>query len=136
PTYLPPALRYIDPAFLAHDWWLNSAHHYHFAFFALIAGLAKLGILEAGLALLNIAAVTLAMRGCFRIIQRMRAEYPIVALSLVIALLLTSYGFCTVGAAFLFSSSLQPSSIATSATILAIAAFLDGRERRCGLWLA
>ncbi|MBN9506205.1 MAG: hypothetical protein J0I69_09270 [Altererythrobacter sp.] len=136
PTYLPPALRYIDPEFLAHDWWLNSAHHYHFVFFALVAGLAKLGILEIGLALLNIAAVAIATHACFRVIQHMRAEYPVVALSLVIALLLASSGFCTVGATFLFSASLQPSTIATTATILAIAAFLDGRLGHCGRWLA
>lgn len=136
PTYLPPALRSLDPAFLAHDWWLNSAHHYHVAFFALAAGLARLGVLEVGLALLNIAAVAVAMHGCFCIIRRMQAEYPVATLSLVIALLLASYGFCTVGSTFLFSASLQPSTIATTATILALAAFLEGRMGRCGLWLA
>lgn len=136
PTYLPPGLRYVDPTFLVHDWWVNSARHYHVAFFALVAVLAKAGVLELALAVLNILAVAAAMYGCFQIIRQVRSEYPTVALSLIIALVIATVGFTTVGSAFLFSSSLQPSTIATAATILAFAAFLEGRLKGCGLWLA
>lgn len=101
-----------------------------------MALLARLGVLEVGLALLNVAAVGLAMWGCWRMIQRMGADRPLAALGLVIALLLASYQFCTMASAFLFTSSLQPSAIATSATILAMTAFLDGRLGRCGVLLA
>lgn len=135
PTYLPPGLRLADPAFLAGDWWLNSARHYHLAFFRLVALLARLGVLELGLAVLNVLAVAAAMFGCYRIILHLRAERPLAALVLAIALVLASYGFCTVGAAFLFTPSLQPSTVATSATILAMAAFLERRLGVCGLWL-
>ena len=37
PTYLPPMLHYLDAGYLAKDWWLASARHYHFAFFAIAA---------------------------------------------------------------------------------------------------
>ena len=135
PTYLPPGLRLADPGFLAGDWWLNSARHYHLAFFRLVALLARFGVLEVGLAVLNVLAVAAAMFGCYRIVRHFRAERPLAALVLVIALTLASYGFCTVGSAFLFTPSLQPSTVATSTTILAMAAFLERRLGPCGLWL-
>lgn len=136
PTYLPPGLHLADPAYLAGDWWLSSARHYHVAFFRLVAALARLGLLEQGLALLNVAAVAAAVFGCYRIIRLVGAALPTACLTLVIALLLASYQFCTVGSAFLFTPSLQPSTIATTGTILAMVAFVGGRFGRCGLWLA
>lgn len=136
PTYLPPGLGLADPRFLAGDWWLGSAHHYHVAFFRLVEGLARLGVLEVGLAALNVLAVAAAMGACWQILRRLRATQPLAALALVIALLLASYQFCTVASAFLFSTSAQPSTIATAATVLAMAAFLDRRLGWCGAWLA
>jgi hypothetical protein len=136
PTYLPPGLRYADPTFLAHDWWVTSARHYHFAFFALVALLAKARVLELGLAALNVLLVAAAMHGCFQIIRHVRSEHPVIVLCLIVALVIATFGFTTVGSAFLFSASLQPSTIATAATILAFAAFLRERLALCGLWLA
>jgi hypothetical protein len=135
PTYLPPGLRYLHPSFLAGDWWLNSSHQYHFAFFALTAALARLGILEVGLAVLNILAVAGGLYAGFRIIVWLRAERPLACLALLVSAFLATSTFFSIGNTFLFMQSLQPSSIAAAATLAALLAFLERRPIRCGLWL-
>jgi hypothetical protein len=135
PTYLPPGLRYLDPSYLAGDWWLNTSHHYHFAFFALTAALARLGILEVGLAVLNMLAVAGGLYACFRIVVWLGAACPLVCFALLTSAFLATSTFFSVGTTFLFMPSLQPSSVAAAATLAALLAFLEGRPVRCGLWL-
>jgi hypothetical protein len=135
PTYLPPSLHNLDPQFLAQDWWMQSASHYHYAFFVLAALLAKLNVLEAGLALLNVMIVAAATFACFKIIEWFRLKNPVPALAICIALFLVTRSFFTIGSAYIFTPSLQPSSIAAAATLAAIASFLNRRMLHCGLWL-
>lgn len=135
PTYLPPGLHYLDPTYLAGDWWLNVMPHYHYAYFVLTAGLAELGILEAGLAVLNVVVVAGALYAGYRIILLLRAVYPLTCLALLIAAFLVTATFFSVGTTFLFMQSLQPSSVAAAATLAAMLGFLEERPLRCGLWL-
>ena len=136
PTYLPPALQYLDPNYLSADWWLSSAFHYHLAYFALAVGLGSLGVLEWGLAVLNIIVVTTALFACHRIIKKFGSQHSIPVLAILIALMLCTRSFYSAGDSYLFSSSLQPSSIAAMATICAMVAFLEQRLVACGLLLA
>lgn len=135
PTYLPPGLRYLDPTYLAGDWWLNVMPHYHYAYFALTAALDRLGILEVGLALLNVVTVAGALYAGYRIVVLLRAAHPLACLALLVATFLVTATFFSVGTTFLFMQSLQPSSVAAATTLAAILAFLEERPLRCGLWL-
>jgi hypothetical protein len=135
-TYLPPALHYLDPDYLSRDWWLAASIHYHYAFFALAVVLAKLGILEVGLAVLNIALVSAGIYAFFRILAVLRFSSILATLALLIGLLLMTRAYFSAGGSYLFSPSLQASTIATTATLFALATFLEGRKGRCGLWLA
>lgn len=136
PTYLPPALHYLDPGYLAHDWWLSSALQYHFAFFALAAVLSRLGVLELGLALLNVITVAGGLYACFRMMVQWRTPAALAALGLLVAMLLATRSFFTVGNSYLFTASLQPSTVAAAATLWAMVEFQQQRLGRCGLWLA
>ncbi len=135
PTYLPPGLHLADPTYLARDWWLRSVRHYHYAFFALTVILAKLRILETGLAVLNILTAAMAIHACFRIIRLLRAPHALAVLIVFISVLLTTVTFYGIGNSYLFSPSLQPSSIAAAATIAALADLLERKLTRCGFWL-
>lgn len=136
PTYLPPALHYLDPGYLAHDWWLSSALQYHFAFFAVAAVLARLGVLELGLALLNVITVAFGLYACFRIMAEWRTRAELAALGLLVAMMLATRSFFTVGNSYLFTASLQPSTVAAAATLWAMLEFHKQRLGRGGLWLA
>ncbi len=136
PTYLPPGLHYLDPSFLAKDWWLGTASHYHPAFFVLTAVLTKMGVLEWGLALLNVTAVSVALHGCYRIMQTLAGRIALPGLVIMVAFLLASRSFYSAGNAYLFSPSLQPSCIASAATIWAMAFLLERRLVACGLAMA
>ncbi len=136
PTYLPPALHYLDPEFLANDWWLTSAVHYHVAFFALAVVLAKIGPLEWGLALINIGIVAAALFACFRILERFQLRLLLPAFATLVALFLATRTFYSAGDSYLFSATLQPSAIAAAATIWALVALLAGRFGACGVLLA
>lgn len=134
-TYLPPGLRYLDPGFLAGDWWLDASQHYHFAYFALTAALAGIGMLEVGLALLNVAVVAVTLHAAFRIMVWLRTPHPLACLAVLIAIFLSTYSFYSVGATYMFMQSLQPSSVAVAATLVALQNFLEERPFRTGIWL-
>lgn len=136
PTYLPPMLHYLDAGYLAKDWWLASARHYHFAFFAIAAVLARLDILEVGLAVLNVLTVAGALYACFLIIADIVRTRRIAILALFVAMFLATRSFYSVGASYLFTPSLQASSLAATATLVAMLYLLRRRLVACGLWLA
>lgn len=135
PTYLPPMLHYLDAGYLAKDWWLASARHYHFAFFAIAAVLARLDILEVGLAVLNVLTVAGALYACFLIIADIVRTRRITILALFVAMFLATRSFYSVGASYLFTPSLQASSLAATATLVAMLYLLRRRLVACGLWL-
>lgn len=135
PTYVPPALHYLDSRYFTGDWWVGSARHYHFAFFAVAAALAKLGVLEIGLAVLNILAVASALYACFLIIEEITRRSRITIFVIFIAAFLMTRTFHSLGASYLFTPSLQPSSLAATATLLAIVGMLRRRLMSCGMWL-
>lgn len=136
PTYLPPMLHYLDAGYLAKDWWLASARHYHFAFFAITAVLARLGILEVGLAALNVLTVAGALYACFLIVADIVRNRRIAILAVFVALFLATRSFYSVGASYLFTPSLQASSLAATATLVAMLYLLRRRLVPSGLWLA
>jgi hypothetical protein len=136
PTYLPPMLHYLDAGYLAKDWWLASARHYHFAFFAITAVLARFGILEVGLAALNVLTVAGALYACFLIVADVVRSRRIAILAVFVALFLATRSFYSVGASYLFTPSLQASSLAATATLVAMLYLLRRRLVACGLWLA
>ncbi len=136
PTYLPPALHYLDAQYLAKDWWLASARHYHFAFFAIAAMLATLGVLEVGLAILNILAVAGALYACFLIVAELTRRHKVAIFTVFVAAFLLSRSFYSIGDSYLFTPSLQPSSLAAAATLAALLQVLRRRWRTCGAWLA
>ena len=136
PAYIPPALQYLDTRYLADDWWLDSAQHYHFAFFAITALLAKLGVLEVGLAFANILTVAAALYVCFLIVTEFARERRITIFAIFIAIFLMTRTFSSVGSSYLFTPSLQPSSLATAATLAAMLYLLRRRLLACGAWLA
>jgi Domain of unknown function (DUF6798) len=135
PTYLPPALQYLDATYLEADWWLNSSRHYHLAYFALCSALSALGYLELGLAVLNVAVVSGLLYASFKIIKGIWAEGAVASLVVFIAIFLMTRSFSSIGASYLFTPSLQPSSIAATASLFALASFADRRFLRSGVWL-
>lgn len=136
PTYLPPALHALDPAYLANDWWLQSASHYHVAFFVIVRALARLGVLETGLAVLNILTVAGALYACFRIVCDLTSRRRVTAFAIFVAIFLMTRSFYSLGVSYLFTPSLQPSSLAAAATLAAILSLLKRRPAQSGAWLA
>lgn len=135
-TYLPAGIRLVDPTFLAGDWWVQNALHYHFAFKYLVAGLYSLNFLEWGVALLNIACVAGALVAVFSIIKKTKLHMATPALLIVFALISATDGLTSVANTYLFSQSLQPSTIGTIGLLWALSLFLGGRYGLTGLTLA
>lgn len=135
PTYLPPALHHLNTEYLSNDWWVNSARHYHFVFFTLVIALARSGVLEGGLAILNILTVAGALYACFLIISEITRSDRITIFAVFVAIFLMTRTFHSLGASYLFTPSLQPSSLAAAATLMAMLCLLRRRLVSCGAWL-
>lgn len=136
PTYVPPGLHLVDPTFLAHDWWLQGASHYHAAFFALVALLDRLGVVEPALGLLNIVVVAGFLYVSYMLAREWRSRQPGLALAFFVAMFFATNSFVSVGASYLFSQSLQPSAISAAATAIALLCFVRRRWGSAGLCLA
>jgi hypothetical protein len=135
-VYVPPGLHLADPSFLAHDWWLTSTVHYHWAFSVLVAVLAQLNVVPWGLALLNVAAVAGSLFVCHLLFRRWIARWDLLALALLASLFLLTQSFQSVARTYLFTSSLQASSVSTVATLAAILCLVKARYGWSALWLA
>ncbi len=134
-TYLPPGLQIADPSFLSHDWWLNNTRHYHALFFNLVAVLEKLAILQSGLILLNILCVALSLFCFYLVLKKFSDENGLLVFALFTSVFLGTNTFHSVGVSYLFSQSLQSSSIATLFTLAAMYYFLTERLTVAGVLL-
>lgn len=133
-AYLVAGLQKMRPGLLSHD-WLAQTYQIHHVFADAIPFLARIGPLPWVLAVLNvgmIAGTLLTWRTVFHSLDPGQAT----AATLLLVAAFVAEGTTSVGGTYLFSSYLQPSSIAVGAMLLAIVGFLHGRFLVSGLLLA
>lgn len=135
-TYIPPGLQWAEPDFLKDDWWLSNVVHYHWAFFSIVALLSKLNILQWGLAILNVSIIAGSLYFCLIILRKSTLKHYAKLFLVFVTIFLLSNTFKSVAATYLFSPSLQASSVATFATIAAFYFFLNRRYIYVGIYLA
>ena len=134
-TYFPHALNHIYPEFLGNDWLVQETTVYHASFRWVIVGLAGLGSVAWGAAILNVVLLAASIFTIYQIVVTLAREDALWAMALVaVCIVLDRTG--SVGASFLFSDGLQPSTLATTAWLIAIWAFLRQQYVASGLLLA
>jgi hypothetical protein len=139
PTYVPPGLMLVDDTLLRNDWWATSVTHYHFAFNYLVALLETLGVLAWGLALGNILFIAAFLWILWRLVGKLapaQGETGVLIWAVVVCFIALSDGVVSVGDSFLFSPSLQPSTIASTCTLAALYLLIERRLLLAGLILA
>ncbi|MBL4836729.1 MAG: hypothetical protein JKY34_04055 [Kordiimonadaceae bacterium] len=135
-TYLPPGIRLVDPEYLLNDRWLNSVFHYHLAFSVLVAAIHSVGFLAEGLAIANTLSVLVAFWAMYEFGKHAQIRRLIPAFLVLLILITVKGGLQTAATTFLFSSSMQASSLPTMGLILACAFFVQNRLMAVGYCLA
>jgi hypothetical protein len=132
-AYLVAGLQKIRPGLLSHD-WLAQTYQIHHLFADIIPFLAQLGPLPWVLAILNVVLIAAALLAWHSVFQTLEPPHA-TACTLLLAVAFVAEGTFSVGGTYLFSSYLQPSSIAIFAMLLAAVCFLHGRYLASGLML-
>jgi hypothetical protein len=135
PVYLISGMRLADPAFLANDWWAAHTSHYHHAFAYLTAGLSRLDILPWGMAVGNIAAGLLVLAMLYHLLSLTLRDHAATAWLIVTTLFFCIDGTRSVALTYLFSPSLQPSTIGAVFFFASMLYFVKGRFPSSGAWL-
>jgi len=135
-TYLLAPLQHAFPELYRHDWFVSTAHQYHFVFTWLVAplyGLDASGVIALGLLQLVVMVATYVL--VYRLIAAVtdRARLPLFAL---LAALLTLGAGRALGGSYLFAGYVQPSSLAVLGWLGALVLWLRERPLAAGLALA
>lgn len=134
-TYVLEGLQRLDPDFLRYDWLASETYHYHPAFAWIVVLAGWMGSVAWGLAILNVVAITLSFCFVYFMVRSLSARTALSA-SLVVGVLILFTRTASVGGSYIFSRELQPSGIAATALLGAIAAFVRGRWLPAGAALA
>lgn len=135
-VYLLDGLRWLDPAFLQHDWFATEATHYHRSFTVLVAALATLGVLPWALAAGNVALVATAMWAWRDTLEELDDTHADLLWRVTVAGYVLGLGGVSAGVSYLFSPSLQPSSLGSLGWFLAMRAFVRKEDLTASAWLA
>lgn len=127
PVYLISGLRIADPDFLRNDWWAAHTTHYHTAFSYLVAVLQKYGVLAWSLALINIIVIICVLEMVYFLILKLDNEYGIFIWITLIIIFFCIDRTRSVALTYLFTPSLQPSTISSICFLAAIIAFVENR---------
>lgn len=136
PVYLIDGLRRVNPHLLQGDWWSSNTTHYHHRFTILVSLLEKIGFLQWGLALGNIACIVVTFYTVYRIIRVFCSINAYFTWLLFIVLFVGFSGAQSVAGSYFFSSSLQPSSIATCLLVVGIGYYVTGNLLLSGIAVA
>lgn len=134
-TYLPHALNHIHPAFLRKDWLIHDTTVYHSNFRWVIVGLSWLGSVAWGVAVLNLSLITTGLYFLYRLISTLASDVAFGAMALLMVCIVLDRTN-SVGASYLFSTGLQPSTLATVIWLAVMWAFLCQRYAISGFLLA
>lgn len=134
-VYLLSGLQESRPGFLAKDWFVNETTQYHTAFSTLVTLLDGWGLLGWGLALSNVLVVTLALVVIAELVREVTPEQH-EEVWLVVASGMLWTGGASAAYSYMFSPSLQPSSLAMLGYLLAVWAWVRGAWGVAGLCAA
>ena len=135
-VYLIAGLKLVDAEFLAADWWASNTTHYHHGFAYLVAFFESLGILPWALAITNLLVIAFSCLTYFVIIKAVAGRRTLLVWLIMVLVFFIFLKTESVAASKLFSPSLQPSSLAAFAFLLAIATFIFGRYGLSGFCFA
>jgi len=135
-TYLPLAIRTIDPGFLAFDWWAIETTHYHWAFSLLAGTLYRFSILDWGMAILNVLLVAVTLTVSFRLLRFLSVPHIWLVFVTLVAVFFLSEGFFSVAHTYLLDYGLQASSFAAAASVLALYLFVVRQNLAAGFALS
>jgi len=125
-VYLLPGLHAANPDFLASDWFVTQAHHPHLVFNALVAALARIGVLDLGLVLGTIAQ-SLAVALATWAVARQLYPSPLIPWAMTL-MILGATGTHSVGLSLLISPQFEASTIAGAATVIGLACLASQRH--------
>ena len=134
-VYLISGMRIRSPEFLANDWWAAQTSHYHHAFAYLVAGLSGLNILPWAMAVGNILAVLLVLGLLYHLASLIDRNHAPLTWLIVAALFFCISGTRSVATTYLFSPSLQPSTISSVFFFAAMTFYIRGNYPISGLSL-
>jgi hypothetical protein len=132
-TYFLYALHKLNPQLWSRDWLVTSTHHYHLFFSYLAILLGHLGNLFWVAAILNFAIIASFALLLYNLLLKLEIDKPFLVFVLSI-LFLTIEGTDSIGQSYLFSSVLQPSSIASFFFILGIFSYIKKEDLTAGLF--
>lgn len=135
PTYLLGGLRLINHDVLARDWLASETYAYHPAFGWVVWLAALAGPLPWTLTILNTLLVAGALFGLKWLIQQIEEDGIWLTSLLVLCVVAIDQTFSVAGS-YIFGHSLQPSTLAGIAFIVAVGGFLAGRWLLSGVALA
>lgn len=134
-TYLPHTLNYIDGSFLQYDWLVGHTTAYHGQFRWIVAALSAVGRLDVNMAIANVLVIVLGLYLVHKIAAAVDPGNRL-ATTIFVVLFITIEQTQSVAGSYLFSSGLQPSSLATAGWLAAIYFYVHGRFLASGLLLA
>jgi Domain of unknown function (DUF6798) len=135
-TYLVAGLHLAHPELWHNDWWVNQTFHYDIVFSYLVWGLEKAGILKAGLALANIAAIFAGFYCLFLIIRSRAPDRALAIFAATVFAFVFGFEGRGVATSTLFLDTFQPSSLGTLGYLLGFYFFIRGRFGLSGVSLA
>ena len=133
-SYLLDALRTLDPTFLRRDWYVSETYQYHPAFTRLILALATIGPvgpMSAAAYIVLIIGFGVIVHRIVRVVGATRA----LAATLLVLLFVLVERTASLGNSFIFSVSIEPSSIAAVAFTGAMLCFIRAWWLPAGLLL-
>jgi hypothetical protein len=135
-VYLLPGLRLARPGFLGGDWFATEVFIPHGPFEIVVALFDSLNILPWALAIANVLAIAFVAILAYRMVLRYSDDDALIAWLVFAFLFFGIHRAESFGQTYFFSSSLQPSTIATTFAVAAIYAFVRGRFFLSGVLLA
>lgn len=130
-VYLLDGLHRADPGFLSRDWFTTQTRHSNYVFGLIVAGMARAGLLETGLAAMAVLqSLTLALATFFAV--RLLYERPLLPWAVAI-MLFAAIGTRGIGLSRLVNPHMQASAIAGVALFCAIVLHASRRNLAAGI---
>ena len=134
-TYLLGALRELDPAFLSRDWLATETYLYHPTFGRVLGALGSIAPLDWSTAGLFLILIVLLLLVVWRLVRLLEPEAPLAPMLLVLMLVVVGRT-ANMADSFIFSSALEPSTLAGVALAGAMLSFVRGQWIAAGLLIA
>ncbi len=134
-TYLLGALRDLDPSFLTRDWLATDTYLYHPTFGRLLGALGSIAPLDWSTAGLFLVLIVLLLLLVWQLIRHLEPEAPLAPMLLVMMLVVVGRT-ASMADSFIFSSALEPSTLAGVAFVGAMLSFVRGQWIAAGILVA